>query len=162
MFKNILIGVLFSLSLLMLAACGDSSSSPQAVSSVSFKVNLSGVPADKAIAGAGFTITLPDNVTPATAGDTVAATVVTPSGTFAGGTQTPPVYTSAAKTLQIALVNNKPEGVKDGEVATVVLQRANGASPAAANFSLTGVTVVDTSGVPVTGMTATLTGVTLR
>ena len=114
------------------------------------KINLSGtLPA--AMAGVGMTITLPANVTPELDSGAVAATVVSPSGTYAGATATTPVYTAAVgttpATLQLALANAETAGVTQvGEVATVTLQLANGAQPGTSSFTVSNVSVIDTLG----------------
>lgn len=133
------------------------------------KINLAGNLGDKTISGAGFTLTLPANVTPEIIDNSVAGTVVTPSGTFAGGTLTPAVYIAATATtpgtLKIALANSIEAGVTAvGEVATVTLQLANGVAPAAADFKFDAapVVVTDTLYDTITGMTASVTSVTLQ
>lgn len=159
--KQIFFALLCSFSLLMLSACGDSNSHTN--TSATFQVSLSGDLAGKAISGAGFTVALPANVTPAMAGNVIAASVVTPSGTFAGGTLTPPVYNAATNTIQVVLANNVVNGVTTvGEIATITVQLANNAAPVAANFPLTDISVIDTLGAPVTGMSATVSAVTLQ
>lgn len=165
MMKRIFHAVVLTMSLLMLSACGDSTSNttPSVNTSATVKIALSGDLAGKAIAGAGFTITLPANLTPAVTNNAVAATVVTPSGTFAGGTQTPPVYNAAAGTIQIVLANNASGGVvTTGEVATITLQLANNAAPTIAQFPLSDITVIDTLGAPIAGISAIVTGVTVQ
>lgn len=160
--KQIFFALLCSFSFLTLAACGSGSSHTN--TSATLKVSLSGVLApDKAIAGASFTVALPANVTPAMAGSAIATSVVTPSGTFAGGTQTPPEYNALTNTIQIALANNVVNGVTTvGEIATITLQLANNAGPSANNFPLTDISVIDTSGNPVTGVTAIVSNLTLQ
>jgi hypothetical protein len=171
MIKHILLLILLSFTLLTLSACGGDSSSAgtqlTTYTTATLKINLNGDLGGKAIAGAGFTLTLPANVIPAMVNGAVATSVVTPSGTFAGGTQTPPIYIAATATapgtVQITLANSVDAGVTTvGEVATVTLQLANGAAPVAANFVLNTVTVIDTLGAPVAGMTASVAGVTLQ
>lgn len=171
MIKYTLFGIVFALTLLILAACGSGDGAGSIVyKTATLKINLNGDLAGKAIAGAEFTLTLPDNVTPATVNGAVATGVVTPSGTFAGSSITPVVtYIPAAGitpgTVQIVVSNSAAAGVTvAGEVATVTLQLTNGAAPTAANFTLNNspVTVIDTLGNPVAGMTATVAGVTLQ
>jgi hypothetical protein len=132
-------------------------------------INLTGtLPASPAIAGAAFTLTLPANVTAATTGGAVTNGVVTPSGTFAGGAQTPPVYTAATGstpgTLSITLASAATAGVSQtGEVATISLQLANGATPTAASFGISGVSVIDAALYgTISGMGASVAGVTLQ
>ena len=103
------------------------------------------------IAGVSLTLTLPANVTPAVVNGSVDAGAVTPSGTFSGGIQTPPIYTPATATtpgaLKLAIANSNPDGVvKVREVATIKLQVANGAVPSASSFGLSTVSVIDNSG----------------
>jgi len=171
MIKRAFNAILFLFTLLIFAGCGGGGNETPAVTytTATLKINLNGDLAGKAIAGAEFTLTLPADVTPEIANNAVASTVVTPSGTFAGGNQTPPVYTaatgSAAGKIQIVLANNVAAGVTTaGEVATVVLQLANAAAPAASGFALDSVPVkvIDTLGAPIAGMTATVAGVTLQ
>jgi hypothetical protein len=174
MMKHILLGILLSFSLLILAACGGGGGSdvvllPTVKTSATVKVSLSGTLGTDAIAGAAFTLTLPANVTPAlTTGGTVATTVVTPSGTFAGSTIAPIVtYTPAAGatpgTLQVVAANSVPAGVTTvGEIVTIVLQLANGATPAATDFPVSNVSVTNTLGALIAGMSASVSGVILQ
>jgi hypothetical protein len=113
-------------------------------------INLTGtLPANSGIAGAAFTLTLPTNVTPAvSSGTTLANGVVTPSGGFTGGVLTPPVYTAVAGTvpgtIAITIADSATAGTTQvGEVATITLQLANGATPVAGNFTINGVSVID-------------------
>lgn len=164
--------IIFVLMILTLTACGGGDSTTPITTAAKtqaiLKLNLTGtLPADTAIAGAGFTITLPASVTPEIVNNTVAASVITPSGTFAGGTQIPPVYTAATATapgkIQLTLVNAVAAGVTQvGEVATITLKITNGVTPSAASFNLSGVTVIDTRGNPVAGMGAVVSGVSLQ
>jgi uncharacterized repeat protein (TIGR02543 family) len=143
---------------------------PIVYTTATLKINLNGDLGGKAIAGAGFTLTLPANVTPATVNGAVATSVVTSSGTFAGSTIAPivtyiPATGTTPGTLQIIVSNSVDAGVTTaGEVATVALQLINGAAPVAANFTLNSVpvTVIDTLGNSVAGMTASVAGVTLQ
>jgi hypothetical protein len=170
MIKQIFNIVALVTTLLMLGACGDSSSTgTQANTSATVKIALSGNLSGKAIAGAGFTVTLPANVTPALTSGIVAATVVTPSGTFAGNTILPVItYTAAAGatkgTLLIVLASSQVAGVSTvGEVATLTLQLANGAAPVAADFSPLSASATDTEGAPIAGISsATVASVTLQ
>lgn len=152
---NTIIKSILLLAVVCLPACGGGgggSTTPPAPTKAVLKINLTGtLPTSFAMSGLGMTVTLPANVTPEVVAGVVAATVVTPSGTFAGGTQTAPVYVAASggspATLQIVLVNAVPAGVTQvGEVATVTLQLANGAAPASSAFAVNGVTVIDTLG----------------
>ncbi len=148
--KNSVIYCAATFILLTLAACGGGGViNPPAKTAVTLKVNLTGtLPAGTSISGAAFTLTLPANVTPLIINNSVAGSVVSLSGTFAGGTQTPPVYTAATAnspgTLQLSLVNGVPAGITQvGEVATIVLQLANGVTPTAGDFSVSAVSVID-------------------
>jgi len=165
--KNILRISVFILFLLMLSACGDSTST-HTNTTATLKINLSGIPAGKAVTGTSFTLTLPNNVTPSMVGNAVATTVVTPSGTFTGNTISPIVtYTAAAGatkgTIQIVMASSQVAGVStDGEVATVTLQLANGAAPVVADFNpLTAVSATDILLAPI-AISATVAGVTLQ
>lgn len=159
-FPIVLIGLLCA----ALAGCGDNNGP---LKNVTFKVGLSGtVPATTPIAGAEITLTLPTDVTPATVNGAVESSVVTPSGTFSGGTALPPVYTPATATtpgtLKIVLVNSSPAGVSQaGEVATVNLQLANSATPTEASFppASTSARVIDTLGSPISGLLAVVSRV---
>lgn len=154
-----------SLILLTLAACGG-----DVYKSATVKISLTGtLPPDKAIIGALFTLTLPADVTPELVSGEVASSVVTPSGTFAGGTQFPVVYKVASGSthgsVTIALVNASITGVTEvGEVATVTLNLTNYALPTASSFTLdqAKVKVTDTSGNKISGLSATVSGVELR
>lgn len=170
MIKQIMPGIIFALLLLLLAGCGGGTAveTPGTIyTKAIIKVSLSGDLGGKAIAGVRFTLTLPANVTPEMVNAAVAA--VKPSGTFAGGIQTPPVYVAATATtpgtVQIAMANTTESGVTvAGEVATISLLLTNGVVPVVADFALNSVpvTVIDTLGNTVAGMTATVSGVTLQ
>ena len=134
------------------------------------KINLTGtLPASTSIAGADFTLILPTNVTPALTNGSVATTVVTPSGLFAGSSITPQiVYTAATLstlgTLHITVANSVNSGVTQiGEVATIVLQLSNGALPTLSNFTLTATSATDATYYSViTGISASIASVTLQ
>lgn len=171
MTKRILIGIIFSLAILTVAACGGGggdSGTPAVYTTATVKISLTGSPGGKGIAGAGFTLTLPANVTPTMVNDAVASGVVTCSGTFAGNSIAPvatytPATGSTQGTLRIVLSSSVPAGVTTaGEVATVALKLANSATPAAAGFPLNSISVIDTLGGAITGMTATVSGVVLN
>lgn len=167
--KNIILSVILSFSLLALAACGGGESGDPAKTTATVKVSLNGPLGANTIAGAGFTLTLPANVTPALTSGVVAAGVITPSGTFAGGTYVTPVaYAPAAGAtpgkLEIQVANSVPTGVTTaGEIVTITLQLANGASPVAADFPVSSVSVINnTPGAPIAGMSASVNSVTLQ
>jgi len=173
MIQHILKYLILTLSLLTLAACGggggdgggDTTAATKTTATV--KIILSGtLPADTAIAGAVLTLTLPDNVTPELVGGAVAASVVTPSGVFAGGALIPVVYkeatASAPGRVVIVLASAAATGVAaTGEVATVTLRLTNSAAPTAGNFTLDQ-KVTDTSGKVISGLTAAVSGMTLQ
>lgn len=173
MMKRFLFGMIFILTLPILAACGGASTSNTAAvayTKATLKINLSGNLGGKAIVGAGFILTLPAGVTPATVNDVVASSVVTPSGIFEGSSIAPIVtYNPAAAatpgTLQIVVPSSALAGVTTvGEMASITLQLSNGAAPTAADFALNSaaVNVIDTLGNSVAGMMASVAGVTLQ
>lgn len=174
--KNILNYLALTLTLLTLAACGGGggggggdTQQPPAKTTAILTINLTGtLPATTAIAGADFTLTLPANVTAKTTNGAVDSGVVTLSGTFAGGTQTPAIYTaataSAPATLKVTLANPTPAGVTQvGEVAKITLQLANGVTPTANSFVVSSFSVID-AGVygTISGMGANVASVTLQ
>ena len=159
------------LTLMTLAACGGGGGGGTTVyTTATVKIALDGtLPANTAIIGTVFTLALPADVIPAMTSGVVANGVVTPSGTFAGGILTPPIYTpataSAAGSLQIAMVNPNPSGITlAGEVATITLLLSSGAAPTISSFSLdtVGVNVIDTVGNPISGMKAVVSGLQLH
>jgi hypothetical protein len=173
--KTILLYFATLMTLLTFVACGGgggggSSNTPAATTpttqttTATFKVSLTGtLPANTAIAGAAITLTLPANVIPAITNGAVAAGVVTPSGTFAGGTQSA-VYTAATAStpgkLKIDLANTSATGITQvGEVATVILQLTNGAT-SATGTSVSATAVYNVSVAPIAGMSATVAGQT--
>jgi hypothetical protein len=175
----------YSLLLLtLLAACGGGgggSSSPNSLSNnpssgnqtsakATVKIAISGtLPAGIAISGVGVTVALPAGVTVAT--DSSGAVVtgsVTPSGIFASGTQTTPIYTAASvgnlASLKICTASSKAAGESQaGEIATLVVNLANGSVPTADNFVLSDLVVVDASTYgKITGISGSVTTVTLQ
>lgn len=172
--KSILIYITMILTLLSLAACGGggggSTVAPEPPkTTASLTINLTGtLPANTTIAGTDFTLTLPANVAPTLTNGSVATGVVSLSGTFAGGTQTPPVYTPATTstpaTLKVVLANPVNAGVTlVGEIATITLQLANGATPTINSFGVNAVSVIDaTLYNTISGMGASVTNVTLQ
>lgn len=160
-----------TLLLLVITACGDDNddrpASPPASQAI-LKVSLTGaLPAGSSVIGAGFTVTLPADVTPDIADGAAAANTVATSGAFAGGTLTPPVYTTATATnpgtVAVAVASSDPAGVTEvGELATLTLKLSNGAAPSAASFAINDVNVIDTAGNLVPGIGASVTGLTLR
>jgi hypothetical protein len=110
--------------------------------------------------------TLPNDVTPELVSGVVASSVVTPSGVFTGGSLIPVVYKEATASIPgkvvIGLASAAASGiVYTGEVATVTLHLANNAAPVVASFTLDQ-TVIDITGKPVSGLSATVSGVTLQ
>lgn len=161
------------LSVVCLTACGGGggggSTPPSGPTKAVLKINLTGtLPTNFAMSGLGVTVTLPANVTPEMANGVVSTSIIVPSGTYAGGTPTTPVYVPATGgnlgNIQIALANSVPAGVTQvGEVATVTLQLANGAAPTASSFTISNVTIIDTLGNSnSTAMGATVESVTLQ
>ncbi|MFA7403721.1 MAG: hypothetical protein WC007_07000 [Pelobacteraceae bacterium] len=171
MTKYIVKFLTLTLTLLTLAACGGGSGGDSTTDTTKttapVKIALNGtLPPGTAIIGAALTLTLPDNVTPELVSGTVAASVVTPSGVFAGGVLIPVVYKEATPSapgmVVIALASSAATGVAaTGEVATVSLRLTNSATPTAGSFTLDQL-VTDTSGRVISGLTATVSGVTLQ
>jgi len=168
--KNILVYLAVSFTLLNFVACsGDTENNLPTKTSAIIVINLTGIlPIGISIAGADFTITLPVDVTPATTSGIVDSGVVSPSGTFAGGTQLPPIYTPATATtpgsLRVTLASSVLTGVSQvGEVATIAVQLANGATPTAASFVVSAVCVIDAALYnPISGVGANVANVTLQ
>jgi hypothetical protein len=171
--KNILKYVALTTTLLTLAACGGSGGgeTTHTPSTATLKISLTGTLPDSSttISGAAFTVILPANVTSSMTNGTVAADVVSYSGTFAGSTLSPQaVYTPATSTtagsLNVILTSSAATGVNQvGEVATITLQIANGATPTASSFGLNAVGVYDAALIdPISGMGVSVTGVTLQ
>jgi len=185
MTRHVSIGIIFSLVLLTITACGggstgtgtatatstststSTSTATTAYTNATVKIGLTGSTGGKGIAGTGFTLTLPANVAPAMDNGSVATGTVTCSGTFAGSTLAQIIYTPATGSTQgilnINVANIITAGVTAvGEVATVTLKLSNGASPAATDFSLNSISVIDTLGSAIKGVTATVSGVALN
>jgi hypothetical protein len=169
--KNILCCIVVTLALLTVSACGGGGggSAPPPKTTAILTINLTGtLPIGSAITGVAFTLTLPANVTPALTNGAVAIGVVTPSGTFLGGTQATPVYTAATAntpgTIYLTLANAAAAGTSQvGEVATITLQLANGATVTAGDFGFTGgINVTDVLYNSIGGMSANVAGVILQ
>ncbi len=172
--KNVLFYIAMALSLPIIAACGGGggSQAPTVKTTATLTINLAGtLPAEGAIAGAAFIVTLPANVTPAMTNGAVGSGVVALSGTFTGGTLTTPISTytaatvNALGTLSVTLANSAPAGVTQvGEVAKITLQLANGATPSAANFGVSTVSsgVIDVDYRTIDGMSVSVANVTLQ
>jgi hypothetical protein len=100
-------------------------------------------------------------------GDVVSG-VVTPSGIFATGTQTPPIYAAAnggtAATLKVGLASGNAAGEgQTGEMVTIIFDLANGAEPTASSFTLSDLTVVDAATYStIAGFSSSITSVTLQ
>lgn len=163
--KYISYGLFFSLMILLLAACGGGGDiAPSATySKRMFKINLSGELAGKAISGLEFTITLPNNVTPNIASNTLldATGVIVPTGTFAN--ITPYAYYTPATatvpgTVKILITSSAVAGVTSvGEIATVTLQQLdNGAAAVVASDFGISVIAKDLNVDPILGLTPTI------
>jgi hypothetical protein len=166
--RKYLFCIIMNLALLVLAACGGGGGEIS-VPSAKATINLIGIlPANTAIAGAIFTMTLPANVTPATTNGVVNVGVASNSGTFAGSSIAPVViYTAAAGIvpgkLDVILASSTPAGVTQvGEVATITLQLASGAAPSAASFVLSAVGVADLASSQINGMGVNVVNVVLQ
>jgi len=114
------------------------------------------------LSGIGITVTLPAGVTVVTdTGGNVGASVVYVSGVSVPGTVASPLYTaataSAPATLSFVVASSTASGFGTGEFATVNCIIAQGTSPQATDFSLSGFTPSDLSLKPVTGLSASFT-----
>lgn len=162
------------LMLTALTACGSSGgvssdSTQTAYKAATLKINLTGtLPSATGISGAVITLNLPSGVTPFTVNGAVTSDTVTPSGTFAEGTQVAPVYTAALgstpATLKLALASSATSGVAQvGEVATVLLQLSNNVTPSATDFNFNSVSVIDAEEYrQISGMGASVASITLK
>lgn len=177
--KNIQLYVTSVLVLLILTACGsgggggDNGSTgqnqqPAPKTKATLKLNLTGtLPVGAAMSGVDYVITLPANVTPQLANNAVAEGVVTSSGVFASSSVNV-LYTAASAgspgTFRVTVTSNDVGGASQiGEVSTIVLQLANGATPTVGSFGVSDTSVVDTSLYnTISGMAVTVTGVTLQ
>ena len=175
--KNILFYLALTLILITLTACGGGGGNettvqnpPVAKTTATLKISQTGsLPATKTISGTDCTITLPANVTPSLTNGAVATEVVTLSGTFATSTLAPQVvYTAAVGntpgTLRVILSSSEASGLSlVGEIATITLKLANGASPTTSNFVVSGDSVIDaTLYAPITGMNVVVSNVVLQ
>ncbi|MDD2736638.1 MAG: hypothetical protein PHF56_22125 [Desulfuromonadaceae bacterium] len=173
--KNILLCFTMTLVLFTLAACGGGGGGGEGSGGTNFpaattlKINLTGtLPASTAISGVDFTLTLPENVTPAVNSDgSVSTGVVSSSGTFAGTTFPPLVYYTAATAgvpgkMKVTFSSLLPAGISQGgEVASIVLQLSNGVIPTVGSFGLSAVSVYDVTVIgPISGMGAIVASVT--
>ncbi|GFO67714.1 hypothetical protein GMLC_12930 [Geomonas limicola] len=171
--NNLILKIALVLVLLVLAACGGGGSSapPAGKTTATVTLNLTGsLPQNGAIAGATCTLVLPANVTPQLTNG-LPTGVVSLAGVMAGSTISPLVsYTPAGQntpgSLDITIASSALAGVTQvGNIATVTLQLANGAEPAANAFSVTNDQVADANlggtGV-INGMGVGIAGVTLQ
>lgn len=170
--KYISYALFFSLMILLFSACGgggDVAPSPGVTyTERAFKVNLTGDLGDKAISGLEFTITLPDNVIPDIASNTIldATGVVVPVGTFANITPyayyTPATDTTPG-TVKILITSNASSGVTSiGEIAKITLKQLNNGSTAvlAKDFGISAI-VKDLNVAPILGLSPAIVDVTL-
>ena len=170
-FKILLAGFVVTL---LLAGCGgggggNTGGGGATATTATLKIVLTGnLPASTAISGASFTLTLPANVTPATVNGTVVTGVVSNSGTFSNSTIAPLVIYTPATTvpgaLNVTLTHSAPAGITQvGEVATIILQLANNATPTSASFGLSAENVIEAVSFNIVpGMGAGIASVTLQ
>lgn len=173
MIKYILHSIVLSLAFMILSACGgggggsETPETPGTKTTATLKISLGGIPNGTLVAGTEFTLTLPANVAPdVDSFGNPTSIFVTNSGTFSLSSIAPVVsYIKAVVgspgKVYVILANSADNAA--GEVATIVLQLANGATPAATDFGLNNpsVKVIDRGGNPISGATAAV-GVTLQ
>ena len=163
MMKQIISALVLSVTFLILAACGDSTTHTN--TSATFKVNLTDVElTGKPITGVSFTISLPAHVTAATNNGAIADNVVVPSDTFVGGSFVrPPVYNATSGTITVdTMINRAENGVAAGKIAAISLQLANNAAPSSEQFVFSNVVAIDTTGNQISGITAKAIDLTLQ
>lgn len=182
MLKRILVSLPLLAALLSLASCGggggggvtapgDAVTPPaqKVPTTATLKIALVGtLPVDDSIVGVGLTLFFPSDLTPAMTNGAVAPNVVAPSGTFAGGIPVEPIFTPPATPpalgkMLITLTDASLTGVtRIGEVATVTLKVANGATPTASSFVLSTNGVIDFYGRPIPSLNAVVSEVILQ
>ncbi len=154
--RSLLYGFMFAL--LFLTACGGGGSPATQPTTATLKLSNSGtLPKGTSLAGIGITLILPAGVTVKTdTGGAVASGAVTVTGSAAPGTVIA-VYTPASgttpATLALAMSSTATAGFGTGEYTTVTCDLANGTSPKATDFGLSGFKPFDLRGNPVIGLT---------
>lgn len=168
--KTTLSGLLIGMaSLFAVLSCGGSGGgggggTPQSTTAVLMLSTSGALPTGTQIGGIDVAVNLPAgvtvNATPDPVNTSVLVTdsgVVVASGVGAGAntsalaTYTPATSSAAGKVI-IHMAN--PSGFGAGEFVTVNCDIAAGSYPVAADFSLTGLTVFDLNGAPISGLSA--------
>lgn len=145
-----------------LLAFGCSSSSSPQPATVTMVVTTSGtLPSGSALAGIGFTFTLPTDVTPPldATGQVDTSKLVTAYGvSAAGGLAVTAVHldTQPAR-ISLVVASKAKAGFGVGETMLLTLNLANGAAPKASDFTITEFEAADLAGKAVTGLQAALT-----
>jgi hypothetical protein len=136
-------------------------------STATLKISITGtLPASTTFTGTQFTLTLPANVAPAiitgteTASDSVGISgLFTPNIGESPGVATARYIAATGKLLVAAI---KSVGVaQTGEILTIHLKCTNGAAPTVSDFAISGSLVVDSNANTLTGLSATVSSVTM-
>jgi hypothetical protein len=118
------------------------------------------LPSDSSIGGLGITVELPDTVSVRTTGSSVASGVVTASGVATGQATLLSLYSGATVTapakLYLVLAGGSA-GLQVGEFAKITVIVKQGSTPVASDFGVRDFSAVDTSGVAIPTITASLT-----
>lgn len=151
--------------LMLFTACGGGGSSTSGsqpssgTGTLVLKANLSGtVPANTDIAGISFSLNIPVSaLSVRDANGSLSVDLVRPSGIFQDGMLLPLQYRlskdEASADLQIVLVHTATQGTRQtGELATISLSSAFGATLSAADCTLTNPVVIDLTGRPIPGL----------
>lgn len=169
--NNYLKYFLLGLTMAVVTSCGGGGSSsstntppPPATShTATVKLATSGTPSAQ-LAGVGVTLVLPSGVTPALNTDGSVATSV--SGVAAPGSMLAPIYTPATDTakgtIRFVLASKITAGFGAGEFATITLVVAPGYNPSVSDFATSGLATIDVRGNSATGLTATVTGLSVQ
>lgn len=156
------VGILvFAFATLTLSSCGNKTTADkntdQQATSAAVKLLTLGTPSSNAMAGVQITMHLPAGVSvkttqspPQTDSGVVAATGVTSGAEMIMGT-----YQASSSTITVYIT--KSSGFSPGEFATVACDLSSGGTATLFNDSVSNLSVWDTSGALITGLTASFT-----